>query len=171
LGFQAFASGANSTALGEGANASGDNSVAIGKESVADEDNTVSVGSAGNERRVTNVAAGVDDTDAVNVAQLNSALAGVDALQDSVDQLFQDARHDRLESRRGIAAAVAMSEAPMPSRDGGISYSLHGAGYRGQYAIGGSMKYRINRRVAVDFGVSSAGYKDTAVRLGVSGEF
>jgi hypothetical protein len=64
-----------------------------------------------------------------------------------------------------------MSEAPMPSRDGGISYSLHGAGYRGQYAVGGSMKYRISRSAAVDFGFSSAGHKDSAVRLGVSGEF
>ena len=59
----------------------------------------------------------------------------------------------------------------MPSRDGGISYSLHGSAYRGQYALGGSMKYRINRSAAVDFGVSYAGHNDTAFRLGVSGEF
>lgn len=44
------------------------NSVALGSDSVASEADTVSVGSSGSERRVTNVAAGVNATDAVNVA-------------------------------------------------------------------------------------------------------
>jgi len=190
IGSGAIVTGADGTALGKGAAASAANSVAIGTGSVADQADTVSVGAAGDERRVVNVAAGVGDTDAVNVSQLNAALAAIPdfdptilqdqldglqgqvaGLQGQVDGLTAQQHHDRLEARRGIAAAVAMSEAPMPSRDGGISYSLHGAGYRGQYAIGGSMKYRINRSVAIDFGVSSAGHKDTAVRLGVSGEF
>ena len=59
----------------------------------------------------------------------------------------------------------------MPSRDGGISYSLHGATYRGEFAVGGSLKYRVNQSAAFDIGVSHAGGKDTAVRAGVSGEF
>jgi autotransporter adhesin len=76
LGNDATASGADSTAVGQGAQATGDNSVAIGTGSVADQDNTVSVGSKGNERRVTNVAAGVNPTDAVNVSQLQTAESG-----------------------------------------------------------------------------------------------
>ena len=44
---------------------------------MADRGDTVSVGSAGNERQIVNVAAGSQETDAVNVAQLNSAIAGV----------------------------------------------------------------------------------------------
>jgi hypothetical protein len=64
-----------------------------------------------------------------------------------------------------------MSEAPMPSHDGGVSYSVHGAAYRGEYAMGGSLKYRISSSLALDAGVSHAGHKDTAVRAGVSGEF
>ncbi|MFA9441931.1 beta strand repeat-containing protein, partial [Uliginosibacterium sp. sgz301328] len=48
----------------------GTNSAAIGANSVADRANTVSVGSAGNERQIVNVAAGTQDTDAVNVSQL-----------------------------------------------------------------------------------------------------
>jgi autotransporter adhesin len=154
LGAFSHAEGANSTAIGGGATASADNSVALGQNSKTTEANTVSVGSAGSERRVTNVAAGVNATDAVNKAQLDAAIAGISAfdpaiLQGQIDGLVAGARHDRLEARRGVAAAVAMSEAPMPSVDGGISYSLHGSAYRGQYALGGSMKYRINRSAAV----------------------
>jgi autotransporter adhesin len=76
LGNDTTASGTSSTAVGQGAQATGENSVAIGTGSVADQDNTVSVGSQGNERRITNVAAGVNPTDAVNVSQLQTAQAG-----------------------------------------------------------------------------------------------
>jgi len=37
----------------------------------------VSVGNSGYQRRIVNVAAGTDGTDAVNLNQLNSAIAGV----------------------------------------------------------------------------------------------
>ena len=53
------------------------NSVAIGSGSTNTVANTVSFGSAGNERRLTNVAAGVNATDAVNVGQLQSTVAGI----------------------------------------------------------------------------------------------
>lgn len=43
---------------------------------MATEENTISVGSSTNQRRITNVAAGKNDTDAVNVAQLKSSEAG-----------------------------------------------------------------------------------------------
>ena len=46
--------------------------MALGQGSIADEENTLSVGSDGSERRITNVAAGVNDTDAVNMSQLNA---------------------------------------------------------------------------------------------------
>ncbi|CAB3677024.1 hypothetical protein LMG24238_02415 [Paraburkholderia sediminicola] len=51
----------------------GSNSLAIGAGSVADRANTVSVGAVGAERQITNVAAGKEDTDAVNVSQLKDA--------------------------------------------------------------------------------------------------
>jgi trimeric autotransporter adhesin len=51
----------------------GDKAVAIGAGSIADRASTVSVGSVGNERAITNVAAGTQDTDAVNVSQLKDA--------------------------------------------------------------------------------------------------
>ncbi|EBG3522860.1 autotransporter adhesin SadA [Salmonella enterica subsp. enterica serovar Brancaster] len=75
-GVDANAQGADSVAIGSGSIAAAENSVALGTNSVADEANTVSVGSSTQQRRITNVAAGVNSTDAVNVAQLKASEAG-----------------------------------------------------------------------------------------------
>ncbi|MGJ8525926.1 hypothetical protein LMG33818_001674 [Halomonadaceae bacterium LMG 33818] len=100
-GSAAVASGAhskaeanNATALGANADAKSSGSVALGANSVADRSGmngkkeafsgttvnstqgAVSVGSAGNERQITNVAGGTEDTDAVNVRQLKSVQQG-----------------------------------------------------------------------------------------------
>src|SRR3546814_13335870 len=55
------------------------NSVALGANSVADRANVVAVGASSNQRQIIYVAAGVQDTDAVNVSQLKgltTALGG-----------------------------------------------------------------------------------------------
>jgi hypothetical protein len=61
--------------------------VALGAGSIADQANTVSVGSVGHERRITNVAAAVNGTDAVNLAQATSLastlVVGVKATADT----------------------------------------------------------------------------------------
>ncbi|ELX3679873.1 trimeric autotransporter adhesin SadA [Salmonella enterica] len=75
-GADANAQGADSVAIGSGSIAAAENSVALGTNSVADEANTVSVGSSTQQRRITNVAAGVNNTGAVNVAQLKASEAG-----------------------------------------------------------------------------------------------
>ncbi len=75
-GVDANAQGKDSVAIGSGSIAAADNSVALGTGSVANEENTISVGSSTNQRRITNVAAGKNATDAVNVAQLKSSEAG-----------------------------------------------------------------------------------------------
>ena len=94
-------------------------------------------------------------------------------MQDDIDSLFDLRRSDRRDTREGIAAAVAMATAPMPSKPGGISYVVNGATFRGQHAIGGSMMYRLNTTAPMAFGVgvSSGGNKNTAIRVGVAGEF
>ncbi|HEA4463463.1 TPA: trimeric autotransporter adhesin UpaG, partial [Escherichia coli] len=75
-GADANAQGKDSVAIGSGSISAADNSVALGTGSVANEENTISVGSSTNQRRITNVAAGVNATDAVNVSQLKSSEAG-----------------------------------------------------------------------------------------------
>ncbi|PAU70336.1 ESPR-type extended signal peptide-containing protein, partial [Vreelandella alkaliphila] len=95
--FDAAPGGQRTVALGDGANAQGNDNVAVGSGSLADgltlgtaayqpvdvdgnpiavaaptADSEFSVGDTGSERRVTNVAAGAEDTDAVNVSQLKA---------------------------------------------------------------------------------------------------
>ncbi|CAD6517487.1 ESPR-type extended signal peptide-containing protein [Paraburkholderia sabiae] len=77
IGGHALASAQTSTAIGSHAAALAGGSVALGESSVATRSNTVSVGRQGAERQIVNVAAGSAGTDAVNVNQLNAALAGV----------------------------------------------------------------------------------------------
>jgi hypothetical protein len=86
LGLQATASATNSVALGSGSTTTANltaagynpgNSTLSGTASTANGE--VSVGSAGKERRVTNVAAGSAATDAVNVSQLQSEDAKINA--------------------------------------------------------------------------------------------
>ncbi|WP_373680971.1 YadA family autotransporter adhesin [Burkholderia sp. AU18528] len=77
IGAYASATGYHASALGVAAIASGSESVAIGTSSRADRDNSVSVGSSTLQRQITNMAAGTQGTDAVNVAQLQPV---VDAL-------------------------------------------------------------------------------------------
>ncbi|MCA8423279.1 adhesin, partial [Burkholderia seminalis] len=86
LGFQASSAGGAAVAVGNGANASGSHGVALGvnasashTDSVAlgagaatDRNNSVSVGSSALRRQITNVAAGTQDTDAVNLGQMTA---------------------------------------------------------------------------------------------------
>jgi autotransporter adhesin len=177
VGRLSTASGVNSTAIGARTTASADNSVAIGAGSIANEASTVSVGAAGAERRITNVAPGISTTDAVNLGQLNTATAAFDnalgAVEADVGALFDLRRGDRRDVKQGIASAVAMANAPMPSAPGRASYAVNGAVFRGEYAVGGSLMYRIpgNVPVAVSAGFSYAGNKNNAARIGVAGEF
>ncbi|MBB5421280.1 YadA family autotransporter adhesin, partial [Paraburkholderia atlantica] len=71
------AASSGAVAVGQGAQATASSSVALGQDSVADRENTVSVGSAGRQRQVTNVAAGSQATDAVNVSQLTTVVDGL----------------------------------------------------------------------------------------------
>ncbi|KAB0684707.1 YadA-like family protein [Burkholderia territorii] len=77
-GVGASATADSATALGRAATASVANSVALGRSSVADRANTVSVGSANARRQIVNVAAGTQANDAVNLAQMNAAIAAAD---------------------------------------------------------------------------------------------
>lgn len=170
IGSRATSTGAGSVAFGEGAVANQANSVALGRGSVASAPNTVSVGAPGAERRITNVAPGIALTDAVNVGQMQ---AGIGALQPQIDSLNQSVQRYRTEARQGIAAAMALTPAPLPSMPGKISWALNGADFMGQFGFGGSLALRLD----VPFPLAlTAGYaygSDDAHggRVGLQGEF
>ncbi|EMN5132492.1 YadA-like family protein [Burkholderia contaminans] len=102
IGANAWATRPGTLALGSGSRANGLNSVAIGSNSVADDDNTVAVGNVGEERRVVHVAAGVDDTDAVNVKQLTEAMHSANTKLDAkMTRMVRD-----VESKPGSFVAI-----------------------------------------------------------------
>lgn len=73
-----YSGGYQGTAIGSGATSTGINSVALGYASTdGGAANVVSVGSSTQTREIINVSAGTTGTSAVNVSQLNAAIAGV----------------------------------------------------------------------------------------------
>jgi autotransporter adhesin len=136
IGTSSVASGNNATALGAAANAGADNSVALGQGSVADRANTVSVGAAGQERQITQVAAGVQATDAVNVSQLQQSTSGAVSQANSyTDDQIRSARRD---AYGGTASAMAMAGLPQAVLPGHGMVAMAGGTYAGQsaFAIG-----------------------------------
>jgi len=70
IGFLAEAAAQEAIAFGSRARSLATSAVALGTRSIADAENTVSVGSSSLKRRLTNVAAGFEEDDAVTVRQL-----------------------------------------------------------------------------------------------------
>jgi autotransporter adhesin len=178
LGADSVANGRSAIALGRGANARAAASVAIGEGAVASRAGQVSLGSAAS----TYTLAGIGSAESRaaqsgDLRYLTSDAAGNLALSDigpgAIGQLDWQIRRDRDDARRGIATAVAIGTAPIPSEPGRTSYVLNGATYRGEQAIGGGVAHRLNLDdpVAVTAGFSYGGGHHTAVKVGVAGEF
>ena len=198
IGFNAQSSTANSVALGANSATVSATPVAsgvVGGQTYAYAGGSpigvVSVGSVGNERQMQNVAAGQvskTSTDAVNGSQLwathqaidrtNQVVAtlgqSLDALGSSVNQLSARQVTAQKEARGGIAAAVALVNAPMPSAPGKTSWAGNVAKFRDQYAMGFSFSHRLNSNIplAMTAGVAyTPGTSDVTGRVGMAGEF
>ncbi len=163
------------TALGNGATVTSDTGVALGAASVADRAGmngttekysnvavtstagAVSVGSAGNERQITNVAGGTEDTDAVNVRQLDSAIAQTNQyfsnqfynLRSEIDKVDKDAS-------AGSAASMAMASMPQSVLPGKAMMTAGVGHYEGQSALAvGVSNFSENGRWVVNFNGSA----------------
>jgi autotransporter adhesin len=143
VGEGASVTAASGTAIGQGSSVTAENAVALGQGSVADQADTVSVGSAGNERRITNVRAGVADTDAVNVRQLNAAIGeAVEIANNYTDMRFEQINADIWEINRGyragVASAIAVAGLPQAYMPGKSMLAVAVGGYKqeGALAIG-----------------------------------
>ncbi|WP_235011944.1 YadA family autotransporter adhesin [Caballeronia catudaia] len=156
-GASAVASGVGAVAIGANSHATADDSVALGASSVADRASTVSVGSVGNERQITNVAEGTQDTDLVNVNQLNSAVADaknyadsqVGAMQGQVSGIARSAYS-------GVAAAAAMSMIPNIDQDKTMSLGVGGAAYQGYAAAALAVNLRVTQNLVMKAGAAKA---------------
>ncbi|WJF90752.1 ESPR-type extended signal peptide-containing protein [Paraburkholderia bonniea] len=161
IGPGATAAGTNSLAIGPDAKANSNNSVALGPGSVADRDNTISVGSAGNERQITNVAAGTAPTDAVNLNQLNSRF---NSAQNAINSVARNAY-------AGAAAAMAMPNIT-PSGPGRTVIAAGAANYKSGSATAASITYRsLNSRWLINGAISVTSTGDAAVRTQIGYEF
>ncbi|WP_175948721.1 YadA family autotransporter adhesin [Burkholderia pyrrocinia] len=153
MGMSATASAPSAAALGANATASAPNAVALGTGAIANEANTVSIGSPNNERRITNVAPGINPTDAVNVSQLRGVQEGINTV----------AR----KAYAGVAAATALSMIPEVDLGKAVSIGIGAANYQGAAALAVGFTARLTNNVKVrgGVGVTSAGY---TVGAGVS---
>ncbi|EPS1223222.1 YadA-like family protein, partial [Burkholderia cenocepacia] len=151
IGSGSKATDAGSTAIGQGSSvaAGAGNSVAIGQGSVATESNTVSFGSSGNERRLVNIADGVNASDAATKGQLDRAMGG---MQNQVNDLSRNAYS-------GIAAATALTMIPGVDPNKTLSFGIGGATYRGYQAVafGGEARITQNLKMKAGVGLSSGG--------------
>lgn len=156
-GASAVASGVGAAAIGAGSHATADDSVALGASSVADRASTVSVGSAGGERQITNVAAGTQGTDLVNVNQLNDAVTQSNSYTDSVVNGMQGAIADVGRSAySGIAAATALAMIPNIDQDKTMSVGVGGATYQGYAAAAVALNLRVTQNLVLKAGAGSS---------------
>jgi hypothetical protein len=105
-----------------------------------------------------------------SVAALTSA---VGTLTTRLNALQQYAVESRTEARQGIASAMAMTSASMPSAPGRTSWVVNVSDYRDQQAFGASMAHRFDFHipVAMTAGFAVSGGGETGVRVGLAGEF
>ncbi|MFW2271906.1 YadA-like family protein [Burkholderia orbicola] len=126
----------NSVAIGNNASVAENvtNSMALGTNAIANRNDTISVGSATQQRQITNLAAGTQDTDAVNLAQLNAAIANVG----SDSPYFQaNGAGDGSDAASAVGAgSVAVGSNASTVADGGV-------------AIGNNAKSEMQNGVAI----------------------
>jgi hypothetical protein len=147
----AVATGSLSTAVGPNASATSANAVAIGSGSTNTVANTVSFGSAGNERRLTNVAAGISQTDAVNLGQLQSVAAG---FQTQLGGLQTQINDTRTEARGGVALALAASGLRYDDRPGKLSLAGAFGNFKGESGLALGLGYAATNRLRFNAAVS-----------------
>jgi len=170
FGDDAVATGNASAALGKGAISTGANSAALGSGSNdGGRANTVSVGSAGAERTISNVAAGVNPTDAVNVSQLMEIQENMGSqVEEEIRRL--DRRIDRLDKKtsRGIAAVAALVNVT-PYLPGATTINAGAAAYDGEAGLGlTASHWTKNGLFNFNAGVSCGGEtRSTIVRGGI----
>ncbi|MFC0694085.1 YadA-like family protein [Paraburkholderia humisilvae] len=137
-------------------------------------------------KKITNVAAGTDTTDAVNVGQLNDAVASANSYTDSrVGDLpggmsakdYTDQRINSMQSQvnsvaknayGGIAAATALTMIPDVDQGKTIAVGVGTGNYKGYQAVALGASARITQNLKVKLGAGMAPGNGTTVGAGAS---
>lgn len=176
------------TAIGNGASVTANRGVALGagatatrggmngaterysNVSVTSTEGAVSVGSASNERQITNVAGGTAATDAVNVRQLDAAIAQAsNNLNSQFDSLRSDISTLRHDANAGTASAMAIASMPQSVMPGKVLMAAGMANYEGQSAMSiGVSNFSENGRwiVNINGSANTRGNAGAAVGIG-----
>src|SRR5690606_6995094 len=129
-----------------------------GNGSVADQADTVSVGSSTLQRRITHVAPGIDPTDAINRAQL-------DSYRRETTARF-NAQGDLISAVGAMSAALAMA-APDYRLRGAMQVNVGVGHYADAQAIGASFSGMLTERTSVRIGGSYAEGGESMVGAGL----
>jgi len=99
-------------------------------------------------------------------AEITALNGRVDALDFQLEDLDSDIR-------RGVAAAMAQADAPIPSAPGKTSYMGKGSTFRGEFAFSLGLAHRLDTDspFALTASLSHAGGKNTGATVGFTGEF
>jgi trimeric autotransporter adhesin len=121
----------------------------------------LSIGSPGSERRITNVAAGINPTDAVNVGQLNASVGQINANLASLSSGLTRAYE-------GSAIAMALGGGFIPDNKR-YAISVNWGGYHGTSAFGAIGLFRVSDNLIIDGGVGVGVTKgDVGGRVGLT---
>ncbi|WP_370546326.1 YadA-like family protein [Edwardsiella tarda] len=167
IGVSGHASAYNSLALGSASQADNINSVAIGANSRTNRANSVSIGAAGNHRQLTDLSAGTQASDAVNVAQMSNSHRAMMTIEhddirsantriDHLGKLFsgqiahlqQQMTQQHNQSNGGIASVAAMADIPYTNQQT-FSTGLGVANYRNANAVAVGAQYRLTPRTDI----------------------
>jgi autotransporter adhesin len=188
LGYGAVATDSGAVALGHNANASAANSVALGADSATTADlnqrafvpsgldptliaapdptGEVSLGSASRERRLTNLAAGAEPTDAVNVSQLRAVDGKVDAIARSSTQRYFKANADTADADADASGVHALA-AGVGASAAGADATAVGAGARasgpGSAVLGAGAVAGAANATAIGLSATADGLNATAI--------
>ncbi|MFC5555347.1 hypothetical protein [Methylobacterium iners] len=104
------------------------------------------------------------------MAAMQGQIGGLSA---QVSSLGQHAAATRGEARQGVAAAMAMTSASMPSLPGKTSWTLNSSTFRGEWAGGVALAHRLDTNVpiALTAGYSFSQANQQGARAGPAGEF
>ncbi|MBR1660742.1 MAG: YadA-like family protein [Acidaminococcaceae bacterium] len=155
--------GNNTFVLGNNVTANVDNAVVLGNKSTA-EANAVSVGSEGGERQIKHVAAGTDDTDAVNVSQLKALEQNTAGDLNVVNNRISSM--DNKINKVGAGAAALAALHPIDTDDK-FSMGLGYGNYRDAHAMAMGLFYRPTEKIMFSVG-GSMGNGENMINAGVT---
>ena len=188
-GMTAAAAGDGATAIGYGASAAQDGATAIGAGATTSRAGQMAFGTAGNTYSMSGVTSAASRAAQSGPVELvtadasgNLATVSMEDLLSELVNVYEDVDVTNLrrminevqtESRQGIAAAMAMAQAPMPSAPGRTTWAANMAVYKGQWASGFAFAHRLptNQPININAAISLNASGVPGARAGLAGEF